>query len=212
MRLPMMRLTTLVLTAVTLATVVLITGCGSLGGNTTTVSATPTPTPIVVDGVTYMTVTDAMFGFSIDIPTGMRKVNVEALPSTGGDVVTWSGTVPTSSDTIGVGYGGASTGLYPNECPQGLPEATAVPVGHGITGYETNNLTLPSTPPPGGQGTPPSITVTFLSQGVVINFGLSATSPYGYAAFMQRYGSIWQHMLASFKPGSYVNATPLCGA
>ncbi len=209
MSLSMTRLTTLALTTVTLAAVVLVTGCGSLGGSPTTGSATPTPTPIVVDGVTYTTVTDAMFGFQIDLPVELKHQQTLSEPATGGDFNAWTGTLPGAVGEVDVRFGGNTTGVYANQCPQAIPDATTVTVGSGLTGYQTENL-LTATPPPQAASGGPLLSVGFVAKGVVIGMTLDGTPPGD--TFMQRDGGIWQHMLASFKPGSYVNATPPCGS
>ncbi len=190
--------------------VLFASGCSLGNGSKSSTTTLATPTPIVIDGVAFMTVSDAMFGFRLDIPQRLQKLQAVPEPSTGGDFNLWQGQYPDPLGSIDIRFGGDTSGLYPNQCPQGIPDATPVIVGAGITGYQVNNLNISGTPPPGGSYGPPEISVTFLVKGVVIGFSLGGIPP--YYTFMQRYGPIWRHMLASFTPGKYVNPHPICGS
>ena len=183
-----------------------LTGCatGSTGGQssgTATVSASPTATAIIVDGVRYQRVTDTMFGFQLDIPADATHTQSQTLSQTNGDSNQWD-----NASGREIIFGGATTGIYPNQCPQVILGAKVVTVGPGITGYQQDTLTVGSHPSGGVGG--PSISVEFVSNGSLISFSLAGPMPRD--TFLQRYGAIWQHMLASFTPGSYVNPHPVC--
>lgn len=184
---------------------VVITGCATnsaAGQSSGTATASPTTTPIIVNGVRYQRVTDKMFGFQLDIPAEVTHIESNTVSQTNGDYNLWD-----TVSGLGITFGGATTGIYPNQCPQAIPDAKAVIVGSGITGYQQDTLSPPG-PHPSGSVPSPSISVTFLSDGNLISFTLADTGQRN--TFLQRNGAIWAHMLASFTPGSYVNPHPVC--
>ncbi len=176
-----------------------------------TATASPTATPFFVDGKAYQRVTDSMFGFTFAIPADAQYLNPNPQPpGFVGDSVTWSDADSNPSNGLDVEFGGATSGYAANQCPQAIPGAMIVTVGPGIKGYQSNNLVLGSTP----QGTVglPSISVSFVSNGIVVGIKLLPATHGDSSNITERYMGIWQEMLASFKPGTVVNPTPPCGS
>ncbi len=195
---------------------ILLAGCGvgdvsSLPSATTTpltqatATTQPTATPFTVGGVSYKLVTDSMFGFSFAIPADTRQLSISPQPQVGGDTNTWSDRDTGTSTVLNVDFGGATTGYTANQCPQSISGAKQVSVGKGITGYEQDDLVIGSAPQ--GAAAIPEISVSFVSNGNVIFITLT---PQTQGNLTERYGGIWQEMLASFQPGTFTNPTPIC--
>jgi len=176
-----------------------------------TATARPTATPFYVDGVGYQRVTDSMFGFSFAIPADAQYLSANPQPpGIEGDSVTWSDADTNQSNGFDVDFGGATSGYAANQCPQAIPGATVVTVGPGIKGYQSNNLVVGSTPQ--GAAGIPSISVSLVSNGVVIGIKLLPATHGDSSNITERYMGIWREMLASFTPGTVVNPNPPCGS
>ncbi len=188
------------------ALAIILAGCASVGGDAS--SATSTSTPITVDGVRYIRVTDTMFGFSLNIPTGLQTLAVQHYSGESGEGDEWMAPDSNAANWLDIKAGGLVSGLQPNQCPQAIPGTIQVQVGPGITGYELDETTEPSTIVPGAGPYIPHQSVDFLWRGVDITIELAGKPP--YATYTQRYGAIWHEMLTSFTPGSYINPHPVC--
>lgn len=176
-----------------------------------TATASPTATPFFVDGKAYQRVTDSMFGFTFAIPADAKYLSTNPLPlGVVGDSITWSDADSNPSNGLDAEFGGATNGYAANQCPQALPGTTIVTVGPGIKGYQSNNLVLGSTPQ--GAAGLPSISVSFVSNGNVVGIKLLPATHGDSSNITGRYMGIWQEMLASFKPGTFVNSSPPCGS
>jgi hypothetical protein len=200
----------------------LLVGCGESAPSTPVASAptptatsqptetaSPTPTPFFVDGKAYQRVTDSMFGFTFAIPTDTQQQQSQTEPNTGGDFNSWTSSNSDSSLALNITFGGDTKGLAANQCPGAIsgPLISVVTVGQGITAYQINGFVSPTVPQ--GAASVPSISVSFVSNGVVVSIQLT---PQTQGNLMARYGGIWQEMLASFQPGAFVNPTPPCGS
>lgn len=182
---------------------------------TTTISPTatalPTATPFFINGTAYQRVTDNMFGFSFAMPADAQYLSTNPQPpGIVGDSITWSNTDTNLTNGFDVNFGGATSGYAANECPQAIPGTTIVTVGPGIQGYQSNNLVIGTTSQ-GAVGIP-KISVSFVSNGVVIGIELLPATHGDSSNITERYMGIWQEMLASFKPGTVVNPNPPCGS
>ena len=71
-----------------------------------------------------------------------------------------------------------------------------VTVGGDITGYQQDNLSASA--PPGAAGRP-QVTVLFAHAGLFYIITLTGSAPAN--TFMQRWGDVWSHVLATFQPG-----------
>ncbi|HLY29744.1 MAG TPA: hypothetical protein VKQ36_01830 [Ktedonobacterales bacterium] len=195
-----------------LATLALLSGCGSGGTAGATQTKTPTPeansataTPHTVDGVQYMTYTDPTYGFQIDLPAYLDQV-IQPNIGSGGSVTTmWSNVFATQDEVVGVDITTKLVATKTITCQTGRP----ITVGPGLPGCEIDTYLQPTPPPIQNSGTPGtnSVSAEFIANGVEIGIMLGGDPP--VATFLQRYGAIWQHMLASFKPGPPVTPTPI---
>jgi hypothetical protein len=73
---------------------------------------------------------------------------------------------------------------------------TRITVGPSITGYQTEGFSV--TPTPGGCSSGSNVNAFWIANGVCYDLSMGGQPPDD--TFMSRYGSIWQHMLASFVP------------
>ena len=205
--------------------VTLLAGCGqgtASASGAATATATPTAatlptmtarvtaTPFFVNGVGYQRITDSMFGFSFAIPSDMQLNLQESTPQFGGDHAILMTPDSDQSNGLEIDFGGGTRGFAANQCPQAIPGATIATVGPGIKGYQTNNLVSGSVPPGGGVALP-NISVSFISNGVVIGINLLPAMNGDRTTIIERTLGIWQEMLASFQPGTVVNPNPPCG-
>jgi hypothetical protein len=170
-------------------------------------TASPTATPFFVNGVAYQRVTDSMSGFSSAIPADAKYLMTNPLPlGVVGDSVTWSDADSNLSNGLDIDFGPA-TGYAAPQCPQAIPDATVVDVGPGIKGYQSGSLVIGP-----GQGVAiPKLSVSFVVHGVVVAIQLDPVIHGDMSNLVARYGPIWQVMLASFKPGTFVNPSAPCG-
>ena len=175
-----------------------------------TATASPTAAPFFVDGKAYQRVTDSMSGYSFAIPADAQYLRTNPLPlGVVGDSVTWSDADSNLSNGLDVDFGSATGDAAP-QCPQAIPDTTIVTVGSGIKGYQTGNLVIG--PAPQGAFAVPKIRVSFVVHGVVVDIQLDPVTHGDMSNLVERYGPIWQEMLASFQPGTVVNPTPPCGS
>lgn len=178
-----------------------------------TATVAPTATPFFVNGIAYQRVTDSMFGFSIALPADMQLNLQEPAPQNNGDHVIWMSADANAQTAMEVDFGGGVANFQPNQCPGAIsgPLISVVTVGQGIKAYQDNGLTIGHTST--GGAAIPSISVSFVSKGIVVGISLK---PYSQGRtgdeLMAQYGPIWQEMLMSFKPGAFVNPTPPCGS
>lgn len=149
-----------------------------------------------------------MFGFSFALPADMQQGQVQDEPQFGGDFNSWASSDSNSPLALNVTFGGNTKGLETNQCPGAIsgPIISKVSVGSGITAYQINNLD--TGPAPQGGASVPNISVSFVSNGIVVAIELT---PQSQGNLMARYGPIWQEMLASFEPGTVANPNPPCG-
>ena len=172
-----------------------------------TATASPTAAPFFVDGKAYQRVTDSMSGYSFAIPADAQYLRTNPLPlGVVGDSVTWSDGDANLSNGLDVDFGSATGDAAP-ECPQAISDTTIVDVGSGIKGYQRNNLVIGP-----GVFAVPTIRVSFVVHGVVVDIQLDPVTHGDMSNLVERYGPIWQEMLASFQPGTVVNPTPPCGS
>ncbi len=82
-----------------------------------------------------------------------------------------------------------------------------VRVAGDITGYQQDNLSAP-TPPPGAASLP-GVTVLFLHGDLFYIISLTGSAPAN--TFMQRWGGVWDHVLATFQPGQGPATAKPCG-
>ena len=175
-----------------------------------TATVAPTATPFFVNGIAYQRVTDSMSGFSFAIPADAQYLRTNPLPlGVVGDSVTWSDGDSNLSSGLNVDFGSAIRDAAP-QCPQAIPDATVVDVGSGIKGYQRNDLVIG--PAPQGAVAIPKISVSFVVRGVVVDIQLDPLTNGDMSNLVARCGPIWQEMLASFQPGTFVNSTPPCGS
>lgn len=221
---PIHRIAGLLLGPVLLAT--LLAGCGqgttSISGTAAatpttaippTATARATATPFFVDGVGYQRVTDSMFGFSFAIPADMQPNLQESTPQNGGDHVIWMSADSNAPTAMEVDFGGGVANFQPNQCPGAIssPLISVVTVGSGIKAYQTNSISVTPTTSQGGAFVP-NISVSFVSNGIVVGINLIPQTQGTPDQRMATYGPIWQEMLASFTPGTVVNPNPPCGS
>jgi hypothetical protein len=64
---------------------------------------------------------------------------------------------------------------------------------------------------PGQSVAIPKFSVSFVVHGVVVAIQLDPVTHGDMSNLVARYGPIWQEMLASFKPGTFVNPSAPCG-
>lgn len=163
---------------------IILAGCGvGTGGSSLSATATPPPqatatpqptaTPFTVGGVSYKLVTDSMFGFSFAIPADAQQQQSQTEPSTGGDFNSWTTSNSNSWLALNITFGGDTKGLASNQCPGAIsgPPITIVTVGQGITAYQMNDFVSPTVPQ--GAASVPSISVSFVSNGVVVGIQLT---------------------------------------
>lgn len=190
-----------------LASLLALVGCAVAPGTPTTASPSPTATPIVVDGVRFQTISDPTFGFHLDIPANMVHNGTQPNASDGGVISAWNGYYPTPDDAIEVYVVTATSGVSPADCAAGAP----ITIGPGLPGYEQDWFAQPlPTPPPNGAAENWQVSASLVSNGVYISIELLGLPP--DATFMQRYGAIWSHMLASFTPGPNTRAGNPCAS
>lgn len=174
-----------------------------------TATVAPTATPFFVNGKAYQRVTDSMSGYSFAIPADAQYLRTNPLPlGVVGDSVTWSDADSNLLNGLDIDFS-AATGYAAPQCPQAIPDATVVDVGSGIKGYQSGSLMIG--PPPQGEIAIPKISVSFVLHGVVVDIQLDPATHGDMSNLEERYGPIWQEMLASFQPGTFVNPTPPCG-
>lgn len=169
-------------------------------------SASPTATALIVDGVPFKVITDPTFGFHLEIPAAMTENGSQQNPSDGGGVTTWNGTYPTAQDALDISVSTATKGLPAQSCATGKP----ITIGSGLPGYEEDVFAEPTpVPQPNSGASTSSVVATVVVHGLFVAIRLDGTPPND--TFMDRYGPIWQHMLASFTPGAFTNPGNPCG-
>lgn len=83
---------------------------------------------------------------------------------------------------------------------------TRISVGPGITGYQTYGFSV--TPTPGGCSSGSYVNAFWIAHGVCYDLIMGGQPPND--TFMSRYGAIWKHMLASFKPAPAESGGTTC--
>jgi hypothetical protein len=170
-------------------------------------SANPTATAIIVGGIPFQTITDPTFGFRLDIPASMTQNGSQQNSSDGGGVSTWNGTLPTVQEALDIEIDTATEGLPAQSCATGKP----ITIGPGLPGYEQDVFAQPTPiPQPNSGAITASVIATVVVHGLFVAIRLDGSPPNG--TFMDRYGAIWRHMLASFRPGAFVSAGNPCGS
>ena len=174
---------------------------------TPSASASPTATSIIVDGIPFQTITDPAFGFHLDIPASMTQNGSQPNPSDGGGVSTWNGTVPTIQEDLDIEIDTATKGLPAQSCATGKP----ITIGPGLPGYEEDAFAQPTPiPQPNSGAITSSVSASVVVHGLFVAVRLDGTPP--NATFMDRYGAIWRHMLASFSPGAFTSSGNPCSS
>ncbi len=166
-----------------------------------TAPAVTTPSPVTVDGVTYQRYTDPTFGFSLEIPSVLTENGSQANPSSGGGISAWNAAYPTAQDALELYITTATKGIDPKICQMGEP----ITIGSGLKGYQQDIFSEPTPVPMPNSGAPPNsqVSASVVENGVWVSINLTGMPPAD--TFMQRYGSIWHEMLASFTPGTSAN-------
>lgn len=193
--------------------VVGVTGCGLTQAQqpqatqAPTAAASATATANVVDGISFKTITDPTFGFHLDIPADMVENGSQQNPTDGGGITAFNGTYPTAQDALGLQISTATNGLPSGSCNSGTP----ITVGSGLPGYEQDIFAQPTPVPQHNSGAvTSSVVATVVANGLFVAIRLDGIPPDD--TFMQRYGAIWRHILASFTPGAFVNPHTPCGS
>jgi hypothetical protein len=170
-------------------TVFQLLGGSSSSGPLSTGAATVTPLPTPDWRATYFAGV-----FRLDVPGVLVSTHGYFLQSGNGQgsdfVYTGAATLSplqqiAATATLTVQY--ATTVTTVDLCPHG---GTPVALGHGtgtthLTGWQTFSAS-----------SPPSVDVRVVLGGLAINIALQGVDPAG--TFFSRYGSLWQHILASF--------------
>jgi hypothetical protein len=160
----------------------------------------PTPTVGTVGGsAPWYTWTDDIYGFQLDIPGYVAPDSYNSF-GVGGEEWVWSiptNTSPGPHQIISIAVDAATT-VHASDCVQGR----SIAVGSGIPGVEDDSFIPSGTPPPGASPGPWSMRAGFSSDGVYIVVRLATRIVYGLSVWQQAYGTTWQHILASFKPGA----------
>lgn len=190
-----------------------VTGCGLTqtqqpqATQAPTVAASATAAANVVDGISFKTITDPTFGFHLDIPADMVENGSQPDPTDGGGITAFNGAYPTAQDALGLQISTATNGLPSGSCNSGTP----ITVGSGLRGYEQDIFAQPTpVPQPNSGAVTSSVVATVVANGLFVAIRLNGMPPDD--TFMQRYGVIWQHILASFTPGTFVNPRSPCGS
>lgn len=147
---------------------------------------------------------DPQYGFVTEYPNG-AMFNV---PPTQGPTSDdgWTITNPQDASSSANLEVAATTQPGASLCAQ-YTKGKPVTVAGDITGYQQDNLSAP-TPPPGA-ASPPQITVLFLHGGLFYIITLTGSAPAN--TFMQRWDSVWSHVLATFQPGQGPASAKPCG-
>jgi hypothetical protein len=157
-------------------------------------TATATTKPTDPDWHTY---TFPSYGFQVDISTVLYPQHSLLINNGAGEQTDWiyQGAALGSSlrsasaeTTVVVEYSTAIADI--NICPSG---GTPMSIGSGIRAYETASVPPDSNGPAASQ---PYVRINLVTGGVAIQIELDGQGDPN--TFFNRYGPIWQHMLASF--------------
>ncbi len=187
-----------------------LVGCGVSG--TTTITRAPTPTwqaaagaPGVTTATTpgWLQYRDPTYGFVIAFPTD-ATIN-EALQQGATRLVSWRfASHPGGADRATLEVT-ATTQPNASICAHytaGKPMALA----DGVTGYQQDNLADAASSSGSSQ---PQIALVVVHSGLLSIITLTGSTPAN--TFMQRWGGVWDHVLATFQPGQGPATAKPCG-
>jgi hypothetical protein len=192
--------------ALCIALGVALGGCAAPGG----AGAVRAPTPTSASHSTtagWSTYRDPTYGFVVAYPSDATAIGATASDATslaswrfanpqgGADAATDVATLEVTATTQ------ASAGVCAHYA-SGTPETLA----GGVTGYQQDNL---SNPAPASATSQPQIAVIVLHGGLLTIITLTGQGQ--PATFLQRWGSVWNHILTTFQPGRGPAGAQPCG-
>jgi len=179
---------------------VALAGCGS-GAGATTIRSVPAPTwasaagaPGVSTATTpgWSQYRDATYGFVAQFPT---NATINAAPAQGTTRLTsWRFVNPQDAADTATLEVTATTQANTGLCSQ-YTSGKPVTVAGGVTGYQQDNLSASSS----STTAQPQVAVVIVHGGLLTIITLTGQSP--ASTFMQRWGAVWSHILATFQPG-----------
>ncbi|HET9111921.1 MAG TPA: hypothetical protein VFN78_13915 [Ktedonobacterales bacterium] len=187
-----------------------LVGCGGSGATTVTYAPTPTwQAAAGAPGVTTATTPgwsqyrDPSYGFVIGFPT---NASINEGPQQGATrLVSWRlASQPGGADEATLEVT-ATTQANASLCAH-YTAGTTVALADGVTGYQQDNLAAATSANGSGQ---PQVVLVVVHKGLLSIITLSGSTPAN--TFMQRWGSVWSHVLATFQPGQGPAGAKPCG-
>jgi hypothetical protein len=183
-----------------------LSGCAAPGG----VGAVRALTPAGASHSTtagWSTYHDPAYGFVVAYPSDATAIGATATGDT--SLASWrfanpQGGADTAADVATLEVT-ATTQASAGVCTQ-YTSGKPVSLAGGVTGYQQDNL---SDPAPASAASQPQIAVIVLHGGLLTIITLTGQGQPG--TFLQRWGSVWNHILTTFQPGRGPAGAQPCG-
>ena len=183
-----------------------LVGCAASGSAAS--ALTPTRTSGEASGAANGTVgwssyRDSADGFVVEYPRGATALDATATASA--SLASWRIANPQGGGDSATLEVTATTQASAGVCAH-YTDGKPVTLAGGVIGYEQDNL---SDPTPTSAASQPQIAVIALHSGLLTIITLTGQGQPN--TFLQRWGSVWQHVLATFQPGQGPAGAQPCG-
>lgn len=199
---PARRLGAALVVALCLSLAPLLVGCAASGA--ASYAPTPTRTHGVATGAPgWSSYRDPVYGFVVEYPHGAKLLGAT---TTGGvSLASWRIANPLGAADDATLEVTATTQASAGVCAH-YTEGKPVTLANGVIGYQHDNL---SDPTPTSAASQPQIAVIVLHSGLLTIITLTGQGQPN--TFAQRWGSVWERIIATFQPGQGPGSAQPCG-